>query len=42
MFVELACAVAGRNKLSVIFGNFLPMMACWVCPYLAIVLEEDV
>lgn len=42
MLIQLACAVAGRNKLYVIFENFLPMMAYWVCPYLIIVLEEDV
>ncbi|KAK3704326.1 Vitamin B6 transporter [Vermiconidia calcicola] len=42
MVIELACSVAGRNRLFIIFENFLPIMACWVCPYLAIVLEEDI
>ena len=42
MVIELACSVAGRNRLFIIFENFLPIMAYWVCPYLAIVLEEDI
>ena len=40
MFVELVCAVAGRNSLFNIFESFLPLMAYWVSPWLTIVLEE--
>lgn len=40
--IELACSVAGRNSLYVIFGNVLPIMAYWVCPWLTIVIEEHV
>ncbi|KAL8669841.1 MAG: hypothetical protein Q9168_005593, partial [Polycauliona sp. 1 TL-2023] len=38
--VELVCSVAGRDHLFRIFENFLPIMAYWSGPWVAIVLEE--
>lgn len=38
--VQLACALAGRNQLSIIFSNFLALMAYWVMVMICIVLEE--
>ncbi len=38
--IELVCSVAGRNYLFNIFENFLPIMSYWVCPWIAIALEE--
>ena len=38
--VELVCSVAGRDHLFNIFENFLPIMSYWVCPWVAITLEE--
>lgn len=40
--IELVCSVAGRNHLFNILQNFLPCMAYWVCPWITIVLEEDI
>ncbi|KAI1843480.1 hypothetical protein JX265_001828 [Neoarthrinium moseri] len=38
--IELICSVSGRDNLYGIFENLLPIMSYWVCPWLAIVLEE--
>ena len=38
--VELVCSVAGRNHLYPIFQNFLPITSYWVCPWIAVVVEE--
>ena len=40
MVVELVLSVAGRDHLFTVFQNFLPLTAYWVCPWIAIVLEE--
>ena len=38
--IQLACALAGRNALFVIFSNFLALMGYWVMVMICIVLEE--
>ena len=38
--IELVLSVAGRNHLFAVFENFLPIMSYWICPWIAIVLEE--
>lgn len=38
--VQLICALAGRNQLSVIFTNFLALMGYWLMVMVTIVLEE--
>lgn len=39
--IYLVCAIAGRSKLSVVLGNFLPMMGYWILIYVAILFEEN-
>lgn len=39
--VYLVCAIVGRNKLSTILGNFLPMVGYWLSIYFIILLEEN-
>lgn len=41
IIVFTACALAGRNSLSVIFTNFLALMGYWVAIWIAITLEEQ-
>ena len=36
--IQLACALAGRNALFVIFSNFLALMGYWVMVMICIVL----
>lgn len=38
--IYVACALAGRNNLAIIFTNFLALMGYWVAIWVAIVLEE--
>lgn len=38
--VQLACALAGRNQLFVIFSDFTAIMGYWVMPMICIVAEE--
>ena len=40
VIIYLACALAGRNNLAVIFTNFLALMGYWVAIWIAILLEE--
>lgn len=40
VLIYLACALAGRNNLAIIFTNFLALMGYWVAIWIAIVLEE--
>lgn len=40
VIIYLACALAGRNSLAIIFTNFLALMGYWVAIWSAIVLEE--
>ena len=40
VIIYLACALAGRNNLAVIFTNFLALMGYWVAIWVAILLEE--
>ena len=39
--VYLVCALVGRNKLSTILGNFLPMIGYWISMYFILLLEEN-
>ena len=40
VIIYTACALAGRNELSIIFTNFLALMGYWVAIWVAILLEE--
>lgn len=40
VLIQLACALVGRNKLLIIFSNFLALMGYWVMVMICIVLEE--
>ena len=40
VIIYVACALAGRNNLAVIFTNFLALMGYWVAIWFAILLEE--
>lgn len=40
VIIYLACALAGRNNLAIIFTNFLALMGYWVAIWMAILLEE--
>ena len=39
--IQLACGLAGRNQLYIIFTNFLALMAYWLTPMMCIFLEEQ-
>lgn len=38
--IQLACALAGRNQLFIIFSNFLALMGYWLMVMICIVFEE--
>lgn len=40
VIIYVACALAGRNNLAIIFTNFLALMGYWVAIWVAILLEE--
>lgn len=40
VIIYVACALAGRNNLAIIFTNFLALMGYWVAIWVAVLLEE--